>query len=292
MNNRQNFTYSIMFLTFLIVVSLGFQVLSFEDLLIPMAVTLIYFTGIFIVAQRLINNSIVDIGWGMGFVVGAVSTLVVTPEPTLLSYIMVGFIAVWGVRLSIRLFRRNWGKPEDFRYAKWRKDWGENVVITAFFRVFMLQGLINYVVGLASYTTIRFNQFDGTGLSLLWVSLGLGLAFIGLFFEVVGDEQLRQHIQKKSKTLLQSGLWSITRHPNYFGEILIWVGLYLVGFSLIETASIGLLFYASLVISPLIMSLVLIKISTPLLEEHMKKYDGWEAYAQKVPMIFPFTKAK
>jgi steroid 5-alpha reductase family enzyme len=116
------------------------------------------------------------------------------------------------------------------------------------------------------------------------------IALVGLFFEVVGDEQLRRHINKKTRTLLQSGLWSITRHPNYFGEILIWIGLYASGITLFFTDSINPYYYLLLIISPILMSTVLIKISTPLLEKNMEKYDGWEEYTKRVPMLFPFTK--
>lgn len=270
----------------------GFQLLGTDGLLIPLGITFAYFTGIFVIATLITNNSIVDIGWGLGFVIGAWATLLITPAPTVLAYGVVGFITVWGLRLSVRLFNRNVRKPEDFRYAQWRKEWGKNVVITAFFRVFMIQGLINFVVGSTAYSIIRFNAFSVDGAQLFPVIIGVGISLLGLAFEVIGDEQLRQHIQKKTRSLLQSGLWSITRHPNYFGEILIWNGLYIAGFSLLFTNSVPLVYYLILVLSPVVMSAVLIKISTPLLEQNMEKYAGWAEYAQRVPMIFPFTKPK
>ena len=275
---------------FVLITALASQGFTQLGLVIPLIITFVYFTAIFIYAQILKNNSIVDIGWGMGFVIGSWVTLLTTETPTLLSYLVVAFITVWGVRLSVRLFRRNWGKPEDFRYAQWRQEWGKNVVITAFFRVFMIQGLINFIVGSAAYSTIRYNTFSG-GIDSIFVYGGLLIALIGLYFEVVGDEQLRKNIEenkrKGTKSLIQTGLWSITRHPNYFGEILIWVGLYLVGFTLLFTQAVHPLYYGLLVISPLLMSTVLIKISTPLLEKNMEKYAGWDEYAKRVPMIFP-----
>ena len=279
--------YSFLFVLITALASQGFTQLG---LVIPLIITFVYFTAIFIYAQILKNNSIVDIGWGMGFVIGSWVTLLTTETPTLLSYLVVAFITVWGVRLSVHLFRRNWGKPEDFRYAQWRQEWGKNVVITAFFRVFMIQGLINFIVGSAAYSTIRYNTFSG-GIDSVFVYGGLLIALIGLYFEVVGDEQLRKNIEenkrKGTKSLIQTGLWSITRHPNYFGEILIWVGLYVVGFTLLFTQAVHPLYYGLLVISPLLMSTVLIKISTPLLEKNMEKYAGWDEYAKRVPMIFP-----
>jgi steroid 5-alpha reductase family enzyme len=292
MDIKRIIIYGILFLAAISLATLGFQAWGTEGLLLPLAVTFAYFTMIFVIATIITNNSIVDIGWGFGFVIGAWTSLLTTASPNILAYLIVGFITFWGLRLSIRLFNRNVGKPEDFRYAQWRKEWGKNVIVTAFFRVFMIQGLINFVVGSAAYSVIKFNAFAFEGLQVVLVIVGLGLAVIGLAFEVIGDEQLRQHIQKKTRSLLQTGLWSITRHPNYFGEILIWNGIYIAGLSLLVTGSVPLIYYLVLVLSPLVMSAVLIKISTPLLEKNMEKYEGWNEYAQRVPMIFPFTKSK
>ncbi len=291
MDIKRIIIYTLLFIITFAVATLGFTRLGFDGLVIPALVVLGYFTVFFIVAQIVKDNSIVDMGWGLGFVFGAWATLFITENPTVLSYIIVGFITLWGVRLSARLIKRNWGKPEDFRYQQWREEWGNKVIIIAFFRVFMIQGIINFIVGAASYSVIKFNQFNFSNLlSSVIVILGLAIAFTGLFFEVVGDEQLRRHIKKGTKSIMNKGLWSITRHPNYFGEILIWSGLYIAGLVLIINSSISVIFYLLMVISPLIMSLVLIKISTPLLEKHMKEYEGWDEYAKKVPMIFPWGK--
>lgn len=279
--------YSLLFSAALALATQGFQTFDTEGLLIPMGITFGYFTLIFIWATLIKNNSIVDIGWGLGFVLGAWASLLSSTQPTHISYVVVGLITVWGLRLSIRLLNRNVGKPEDFRYAQWRKEWGKNVVLIAFFRVFMIQALINFVVGSASYAIIKYNQFSFETFQIIVVALGLSLAILGLFFEVVGDEQLRQHIAKKTRTLLQSGLWSITRHPNYLGEILIWNGLYVSGLSMLFNQAIAWPYYLVMILSPLVMSVVLIKISTPLLEKNMEKYEGWNEYTQRVPMIFP-----
>jgi steroid 5-alpha reductase family enzyme len=292
MDIKRIIIYGLLFLAAIGLATLGFQAWGSEGLLIPLGITFAYFTGIFVIATIINNNSIVDIGWGLGFVIGVWATLLTTDSPNLLAYLLVGFITLWGLRLSVRLFNRNFRKPEDFRYAQWREEWGKNVVITAFFRVFMIQGLINFVVGSAAYSIIKFNAFVFEGLQAALVIVGFGLAVVGLAFEVIGDEQLRQHIQKKTRSLLQTGLWSITRHPNYFGEILIWNGIYIAGLSLLLTESVPWIYYLILVLSPLVMSAVLIKISTPLLEKNMEKYAGWAEYAQRVPMIFPFTKPK
>lgn len=287
MDKKRIVIYTILFFATLAIATQGFTNIGLDGLLVPLIFTFAYFITIFIIATIIKNNSIVDIGWGMGFVVGSWLTLFVTENPTILSYAIVGLITVWGLRLSLRLLKRNYGKPEDFRYAQWRKEWGDKVVIIAFFRVFMVQGIINFVVGSASYSVIKYNEFSFNSGHQYFVYAALLVSLIGLFFEVVGDEQLRQHISKGSGKLLQTGLWSVTRHPNYFGEILIWVGLYVSGITLFFTGSVNPFYYIALVISPVLMSTVLIKISTPLLEKNMEKYDDWEEYTKKVPMLFP-----
>jgi steroid 5-alpha reductase family enzyme len=289
MDKKRLIIYPLLFLATVALATRGFRFFDMDSLIYPYMITIGAFLILFVIAQIIKDNSIVDMFWGMGFVIGAISTLIFTKNPTILSYVVTAFIFIWGMRLSLRLIKRNWGKPEDFRYANWRKEWGDRVVITAFFRVFMVQALINFVVGSASYTVIAFNQFSFDSYLSIFVALGLLISLTGLFFEVVGDEQLRKHILKGEKKLMDKGLWSITRHPNYFGEIMIWIGLYIVGFSLLNS-EISMIYYATLIISPILMSLVMIKISTPLLEKHMSKYDGWEAYTKKTAMIFPWGK--
>lgn len=290
MTIKRFMSYLALFLGAFMIATQFFTNFAFEGLMVPYLVILGYFTILFIVAQITKNNSIVDMHWGMGFVIGSWLSLWVTEDPTLLSYMLVALITVWGLRLSYSLFKRNFGKPEDFRYRQWREEWGDRVVIIAFFRVFMVQGTINFIVGSAPYSVIRFNDFRLGASHNLLVYLALAIALIGLFFEVVGDWQLKQHIKERSGGLMTSGLWSITRHPNYFGEILLWTGLYLTGVTLFFTNSVNPIYYLILLISPMLMSGVLIRVSTPLLEEHMQEYEGWDDYTKEVPMIFPWSK--
>ncbi len=290
MDRKRIISYILLFIVTIAIATQGFTKWTFDGLMIPLVVIFGYFTILFIIAQITKNNSIVDMNWGMGFVVGSWLTLFVTEEPTFLSYAIVGLITVWGLRLSYALFKRNYGEPEDFRYVQWREEWGDNVVIISFFRVFMIQAMINFVVGSAPYSVIRYNQFSFDAPHRYFVYLALVVSLVGLFFEVVGDMQLKQHVEEGSGTLLESGLWSLTRHPNYFGEVLIWFGLYATGITLFFTNAVNPFYYIALIISPILMSGVLLKISTPLLEDNMKKYDGWEDYTKRVPMIFPWAK--
>lgn len=290
MTIKRFLSYVALFLGAFTIATQFFTNFAFEGLMVPYLVILGYFTILFIIAQITKNNSIVDMNWGMGFVIGSWLSLWVTEEPTILSYALVVLITVWGLRLSYALFKRNFGKPEDFRYRQWREEWGDHVVIIAFFRVFMVQGTINFIVGSAPYSVIRFNDFQWDAPHSILVYLALVLSLIGLFFEVVGDRQLKQHIKEGSGKLMTSGLWSLTRHPNYFGEILLWTGLYLTGVTLFFTDSVNPIYYLVLIVSPILMSGVLMRVSTPLLEDHMEEYEGWDEYTQKVPKIFPWAK--
>ena len=194
MNVKRILNYILLFVAAIAIATQGFTKISFDGLLIPFLVILAYFTILFIVAQFLKNNSIVDMHWGLGFVVGSWLTLWVTEDPTFLSYAIVALITVWGGRLSVALIKRNYGKPEDFRYAQWREEWGENVVIIAFFRVFMTQGLINFIVGSAPYSVIRYNEFSFDDPHRFLVYIALFVSLVGLFFEIVVSYWLYDYI--------------------------------------------------------------------------------------------------
>ena len=100
---------------------------------------LLYMIVIFIIAQIKKNNSIVDIAWGPGFLLISLLQLFLNENPDIPDFILSGMVFIWSLRLSIHIYSRSKGKGEDFRYAKWRKDWGDKTVFNAFVRVFMLQ---------------------------------------------------------------------------------------------------------------------------------------------------------
>jgi steroid 5-alpha reductase family enzyme len=228
---------------------------------------LCYMCLFFIIGTLLKNNGIVDVGWGLGFcvVVAATIQLPLLYGPQMLMAIM---IVLWAVRLSGFLFMRNVGKPEDFRYAQWRKEWGKWVVVRSFFQVYMLQGAFMLVIALP---IILVNNSANTPLGIVEY-MGLMLFAIGLFFEAVGDAQnylFKSKPENKGK-VMQYGLWKYTRHPNYFGESLIWWGIALVACN----AQYGYLAF----ISPIIITLLLLFVSgIPMLE---KKYDNNPAYQE------------
>ena len=220
------------------------------------------------------NNGVVDVGWGLGFILIALFTFIKNGSYTLLQLIGTTLVIVWGLRLSLHIYARNKSKPEDFRYANWRKQWGKWLNLRAFFQVYMLQGFLMLLIAISiivinSYSYSRFGVVSIIGF-LLWV--------FGFIFESVGDYQLKKHL-KKSKSIMQTGLWKYTRHPNYFGEAVQWWGLGLMALSI---AWLSLL-------SPIIITFLLLKVSgVPMLEKKWKDNKEYQKYKKHTNAFFPW----
>jgi steroid 5-alpha reductase family enzyme len=239
---------------------------------------------VFFVAALIIkNNSIIDIAWGLGFVLIAGVLFFIKPEIYPAKVIAAIFTALWGFRLSIYVFIRNYGKPEDFRYAKWRKDWGKSFVLKSFLLVFMTQGILMLLI---SSSIIMIMSSPSRPFSLIDFC-GVVVFLTGLAFETIGDAQLAKFKKETSNKgkLITQGLWKYTRHPNYFGEAVMWWGLFLL-------AASGPLGWIS-IISPVTITYLLLFVSgVPLLE---KKYAGrpdFEEYKKITPVFFPFLGRK
>lgn len=223
---------------------------------------------LFIIAQVKKDNSIVDIGWGMGFVLIAIVTFFYKDGYDARQLLVFLLVSLWGARLAVHILIRSIGRGEDFRYANFRKQWGERVVIIAFFRVFMMQGLIMLLL---AYPIIRVNAEQSNGLDLA-AYLGLAVWILGFMFQVIGDYQLRQFKQTRSNKddILNTGLWRYTRHPNYFGEATMWWAIAIILLP-VHGGWIALL-------SSLLINLLLVKVSgVPFLD---KRYAGNQAYQQ------------
>ncbi len=239
----------------------------------------VYFFALFIVAQVIKNNSIVDMGWGIGFVLVAWALVILKGNASPAILIITVLTTLWGVRLFYHILKRNLGKPEDFRYAKWREEWGKWVVPRAFLQVFMLQGFFMFIISLPIITL-----FTSKG-SLHWIGIGLGIAIwsIGFYFEAMGDYQLKQFISNplnKGK-LMTEGLWAYTRHPNYFGEATMWWG---IGIIALSGGSSWLA-----VLSPVTITYLLVYVSgVPLLEKSMSKRPEFKAYAERTSIFIPW----
>jgi steroid 5-alpha reductase family enzyme len=240
---------------------------------------ILYMSFIFILAWIKKDNSIVDIAWGIGFILVAILTFVLQPVLVTRHMLVTALILVWGTRLAAHIAIRKKGKGEDFRYAKWRKDWGKRFYIRSFFQIYILQGFFLLII---AYPVILINLSEEAGIGLFDI-VGLGIWLLGFFFEAVGDYQLskfKKKAENKGK-IITHGLWKYTRHPNYFGETVIWWGIFLIALS-VEKG------WAAIV-SPLLITFLLLKVSGITMLE--KKYAGnkeFERYAKRTSPFFPW----
>lgn len=236
------------------------------------------------------DNGTADIAYGWGFALLAWSTYLLGTH-SVIGFIVSALATVWALRLSLRIFLRGRGKPEDFRYAKWREEWGNTFLVRSFLQVYLLQGAIIYVVALP---VTLLNLYGGeVGLGTAGMA-GLSLWIIGFLFETVGDAQLGTFMKNPINKghVMTKGLWRYTRHPNYFGESLMWWALSLVAYdTLILTA--GLPLAAVPFVGALLITFLLLKVSgVPLLEARFAGNPEWEAYKARTSMFIPLPPHK
>jgi steroid 5-alpha reductase family enzyme len=182
---------------------------------------------LWLLSLRLKDASIVDPFWGGGFVIANWLYFSLTDDGfNGRQWLLTLLVTIWGLRLSFYLLRRNLGKGEDFRYQTWREEEGGRWWWRSFFKVFLLQGAIMWIISaplLAAHISPTPNR-------LIWLDfLAVGVWAVGFFFEAVGDYQLarfKADPAHKGK-LLTSGVWRYTRHPNYFGDAAQWWAYYL-----------------------------------------------------------------
>ena len=239
-----------------------------------------FMTLVFLLAMKLEDNSIVDIAYGLGFLLVCWSGYLGYGTAGPRQLLLLGLVSLWGLRLAIHVgLRKRTEEGEDSRYRQWRESWGESFVWRSFLQIFMLQGAIIYLVSLPVLLVIA-----RPGAALDWLDLlGVLIWVTGFLFEAVGDWQLLRFKNKPENRgrIMQQGLWSLTRHPNYFGEATLWWGVFFIALG----SPLGWL----AVISPLLIDFLLLKVSgIPMLEE---KYEGnpeFEAYKQRTNAFFPW----
>ncbi len=253
-----------------------------NEILSAVLIVFIFMSLMYVLAQYLKNNSIVDVGWGIGFILIALA-LWFNTTADMKDIIITVVVGIWGIRLALHIHLRNRGKGEDFRYAEWRKNWGDKAAFIAFYKVFLLQGLIMLFV---SYPVIY--TFSSPDKSIGLVNLiGLAMFVFGFLFETIADYQLsrfKKDTRNKGK-IITSGLWKVTRHPNYFGEAVLWWGVALF--------AVDTLISSTVLISPLILNILLLKVSgVPLLEQKYKDHPDWDEYKRKTPAFIPLIGRK
>jgi len=248
-----------------------------------------FFVIFFIIAQVKKNNGLADMAWGLGFIVVTLTGLIYTQNFTYLTLAVTALVLLWGFRLFFYIGIRNWSKPEDYRYVDMRNKWKTNLKLKAFFKVFMLQGILLYIISLPIQFAMQTKKGVSEPLEFVILGIGILLWIVGFYFEAVGDAQLKTFKKEPANKgkIMQSGLWKYTRHPNYFGEALMWWSVWIVSIATLELLSfIGF-------VGPLLITLLLLFVSgVPLLEKKYKDNKDFQAYAKKTSIFFPLPPKK
>ncbi|MGF1614514.1 MAG: DUF1295 domain-containing protein [Gammaproteobacteria bacterium] len=247
----------------------------------PLLVVMTLMLLVWIVSLVKRDASIVDVFWGLGFVLLGWIHFVASEDHTTRAILVFILVTLWGLRLSAHILWRSHGQGEDYRYRAMRERHGHRFPWISLFTVFLLQAMLIWLIAMPLSLAIRSPVPE----HLTWLdALGLGLFSIGFLFEAIADWQLsrfRANPHNRGK-VLRTGLWRFTRHPNYFGDATLWWGLFFFAF-----ATPGALWT---VYSPLLMTLLLMRVSgVTLLEKTLRETKPhYLEYVQQTNAFFPW----
>jgi steroid 5-alpha reductase family enzyme len=225
------------------------------------------------------RNDVADVAWGLGFVLLAWTSFFLSGSSGTRGILVGSLVSVWGLRLAWHIHARNQGKAEDYRYAAWRREWGTWFYLRSYAQVYLLQGTLLFLV---SMPVMIINKSEGKALNVL-NGIGVCVWLFGFLFESVGDAELARFAKdplNKGK-LLQSGLWRYTRHPNYFGEVAQWWGIWLLAPGVPDSS------FA--IIGPLSITVLILKVSgIPMLEKKMAENPDFAEYKRRTSVFLPW----
>lgn len=225
--------------------------------------------------------NVIDVAWGMLLVAVAITAAVLGDSGSPRRWIILGLVAVWGLRLSAHLAWKTAGHGEDPRYERLLRK-GDGSFLYTVRKVYLLQGIVAWFISLPVQVAAITDRPVGV---LMWI--GGALAIVGIAFESIGDRQLSAFKRNpiNSGKIMNRGLWSWTRHPNYFGDACFWWGVFLIS----AQAWPGVL----TILSPLAMTYLLVFSSGgKLLERSMSKRAGYDEYMKKTSFFIPLPPKK
>lgn len=227
------------------------------------------------------NAGIVDIGWGVGFLLTAWAYFFLGNGNLLKMIVITGMATVWALRLVTHIFLRYDVDKEDPRYTRLRQKWGGDPNGSLFLMMFIFQGLLVVLIA----TPFFLVDFGSNADWSQWEFLGIVIWAIGVAGEGVADRQLTAFTKDPANAgkVCDRGLWRFSRHPNYFFEFLVWVGFFLFAIPS-YLGVIGL-------IAPLLVLLLLVKVSgIPLTEEHSLEVKGelYREYQRTTSAFIPW----
>ena len=246
---------------------------------VTLALVLFAYMSLWFVASLLKKrNDVADVAWGLGFVLMTWASFFLSGDSGTRGILVGALVSIWGLRLAWHIHTRNKGKAEDYRYQAWRKEWGKWFYIRSYFQVYLLQGVFLFLIVLP---VLLINKSAGAQLGILDF-VGVAVWLVGFYFEAVGDAQLARFIKNPANKgrLMQSGLWAYTRHPNYFGEVMQWWGIWLVALS-VPSGWLS-------IIGPITITFLILKVSgIPMLEKKMEENPDFAEYKRKTSVFIP-----
>jgi steroid 5-alpha reductase family enzyme len=245
-------------------------------LLILLAIFL-YANAWFLLSIFLKRNDVADIAWGIGYIL-IIACLAYQFTPSHTATLISALVCLWAFRLSSHIAIRTANKSEDFRYRQWRIDWGHNFYWRSWLQVYLLQAAFMTIIAIPIFfvwlspnESPPWSRFTGAAIFLT-----------GFLFQAISDYQLARFLKhrRNNHNILNTGLWKYSRHPNYFGEILVWWGIFII------VAPIPFAWLC--IISPLTITLLLRFVSgIPMVEKRYLNHPEYQQYRKKTPMLIP-----
>jgi steroid 5-alpha reductase family enzyme len=228
------------------------------------------------------DASLVDRVWGLAFVVAAWTYAHFAEEPTARTWLTLALVTIWGLRLSIYITWRNWGDGEDKRYRQMREKRPDTFAVRSLVTIFLLQAVLAWFISLPLLAATFYGEPTG----LTWLDyLAVAVWLVGFVFEAGGDWQLSRFLADPSNRgkVNDRGLWRYTRHPNYFGDTVVWWSFFLLA---LATGA----WWAAL--GSLAMTFFIVKVSGVAMTDRGmskggSKREGYDEYVRRTNSFFP-----
>src|SRR3990167_8650123 len=230
----------------------------------------------FIFGWLMQNNNVLDIAWGLGFIMVALFTINKNGLYLPAQLLATTLVIAWAFRITVYLFIRNYGKPEDIRFVQAAAHWGNRRSLYSFIFFYLMQGALTILICIP---LIFINSSSSGSLTFLSI-IGAAIWLLGISIETIADIQLYTYLKNPAHhgLIMQSGLWKYSRHPNYFGEITLWWGIWLIALSI----PYG---WMTIVGPVTITSIILFLSGTPMTEKQLSKLAGFQEYKAKTSVL-------
>lgn len=232
---------------------------------------LFFATIVWLISLAVGKVSIVDRCWSLFFIIACIAAMVMSPGASFnIVFVMIPLL-LWSIRLALHITIRSLGQPEDRRYVMLKERYGKNIKSWALWIVFWPQAILACFINWPLTMAVTNKNLPW---SLAAVYIGLVIFTIGFGIESIADAQLLRFQRQRvdNEEVLDKGLWAYSRHPNYFGEAMVWWGFFII--------SVGINGNYFTVLSPMLMTFLLLRVSgvtmlDKVLKESKPKYEHY-----------------